>query len=85
MENQNSNKTTVEELLAKIKNGEMSKEEMLALLKSLDTMADFYQALLDDFKKELKKFVKVMPLEYKRIFEQRRQEKKMQLSEVSDG
>ncbi len=49
------------------------------------TSSNIAKAILDDFNKELKKFVKVMPLEYKRILEQKKQEKKMQLSEVSDG
>ena len=40
--------------------------------------------VLDNFKEELKNFIKVMPLEYKRILEQERLEKKMKLTEVSD-
>jgi len=43
------------------------------------------KALLDDFKKELKKFVKIMPLEYKRVLSAKKSEKKLNLSEVSDG
>ena len=35
-------------------------------------------------KEELKRFVKVMPLEYKRIIEQKKLEQKMDLTEVSD-
>src|SRR3989338_9252575 len=40
--------------------------------------------MLDGFNDELRKFVKVMPLEYKRILEQRKLEKKLDLAEVSD-
>lgn len=41
--------------------------------------------LIDDFKKEVKKFVKVMPLEYKRILSAKKYERKLDLAEVSDG
>jgi len=41
--------------------------------------------LIDDFKKEVKKFVKVMPLEYKRILSTKKFERKLDLAEVSDG
>ena len=41
--------------------------------------------ILDDFKKNLHYFVKVMPLEYKRILESTKIEKKESLTEVSDG
>ncbi|MEW5758947.1 MAG: glutamate synthase large subunit [Candidatus Omnitrophota bacterium] len=41
--------------------------------------------ILDNFKQELKKFIKVMPLEYKRILEAREQEEKLGLGEPSDG
>ncbi|MDD5692132.1 MAG: glutamate synthase large subunit [Candidatus Omnitrophica bacterium] len=41
--------------------------------------------ILDNFKEEFRKFVKIMPLEYKRILEERKVEKKLQLEEVSDG
>ena len=40
--------------------------------------------ILNNFQDELKKFVKVMPLEYKRILEQKKLEKKLDLDEVSD-
>jgi len=40
--------------------------------------------MLDNFNDTLKKFVKVMPLEYKRILEQKKLEKKLDLAEVSD-
>ncbi|MFA5337765.1 MAG: glutamate synthase-related protein, partial [Candidatus Omnitrophota bacterium] len=43
------------------------------------------KALIDDFKKEIKKFIKVMPLEYKRILSAKKQERKLDLAEVSDG
>jgi len=38
-------------------------------------------SLLDDFSRKIKSFVKVMPLEYKRILEEKKLEKKMNLSE----
>ena len=41
--------------------------------------------VLDDFKKAAKRFVKVMPIEYKRVLEEKKVEKKLELSEVSDG
>jgi len=41
--------------------------------------------ILDNFKDEIRNFVKVMPLEYKRILEGKRLEEKIELVEVSDG
>jgi len=41
--------------------------------------------ILDNFKEETGKFVKVMPLEYKRILEEKKVERELQLEEVSDG
>jgi len=41
--------------------------------------------MLSDFRKYMKKFVKVMPIEYKRILENRKLEEKLDLVEVSDG
>ena len=41
--------------------------------------------IIDNPGMELKKFVKVMPLEYKRILEEAKLEEKMDLAEVSDG
>ena len=43
------------------------------------------KSILDKFHSEIKRFVKVMPLEYKRILETKRLEKKLDLSEVADG
>ncbi|MBD3426683.1 MAG: glutamate synthase large subunit [Candidatus Omnitrophica bacterium] len=43
------------------------------------------QQILDDFTPMMKKFVKVMPLEYKRILESKKIEDSLGLSEVSDG
>ena len=48
------------------------------------TASPLAKRVLDNFKEELKKFVKVMPLEYKRILEQKKLEQKMDLAEVSD-
>ena len=41
--------------------------------------------ILDDFKNSMQKFIKVMPIEYKRILESKKVESKMDLVEVSDG
>ncbi|HNX81147.1 MAG TPA: glutamate synthase large subunit [Candidatus Omnitrophota bacterium] len=49
------------------------------------TASSVAQAIMDDFSKQGKKFVKVMPLEYKRILEQKKLEEKMDLVEPSDG
>jgi glutamate synthase (NADPH/NADH) large chain len=49
------------------------------------TQSPVAKMILDNFKEEAKKFVKVMPLEYKRILEEKKVEKKLELAEVSDG
>jgi len=41
--------------------------------------------VLDNFAYEVKKFIKVMPREYRRILEMRVQEEEPELAEVSDG
>lgn len=41
--------------------------------------------ILKNFREEVKRFVKVMPLEYKRILEQKKIEEKLDLVEVADG
>jgi len=41
--------------------------------------------ILDDFKSRAKKFIKVMPLEYKRMLQEKRIENKLDLTEVADG
>ncbi len=43
------------------------------------------QVILDNFDNEMKRFVKVMPHEYKRILEQKKLEEELDLTEVSDG
>jgi glutamate synthase domain-containing protein 2/glutamate synthase domain-containing protein 1/glutamate synthase domain-containing protein 3 len=43
------------------------------------------ESILSDYRKKWKKFVKVMPLEYKRILESRKMEGDLGLLEVSDG
>ncbi len=43
------------------------------------------KAILDDFQNEIKRFVKVMPHEYKRILEQKKLDEELDLTEVSDG
>lgn len=49
------------------------------------TQSSLAKEILDNFKNILKKFIKVMPLEYKRILEGKELEKKLELVEVSDG
>ncbi|MDP2938946.1 MAG: glutamate synthase large subunit [Candidatus Omnitrophota bacterium] len=41
--------------------------------------------IMDDLQNQIKNFIKVMPLEYKRILEAKVMEEKLELSEVSDG
>ena len=41
--------------------------------------------ILDNFEREFKNFVKVMPLEYKRVLDGQKVEKELELSEASDG
>ena len=41
--------------------------------------------IMDNFERDARKFIKVMPLEYKRILESKAQEEQMELTEVSDG
>ncbi|MDD2752720.1 MAG: hypothetical protein PHN59_06270, partial [Candidatus Omnitrophica bacterium] len=41
--------------------------------------------ILLDFENQAKRFIKVMPLEYKRILENKKLERKLDLVEVSDG
>ncbi|MDD5669377.1 MAG: hypothetical protein PHE58_05040, partial [Candidatus Omnitrophica bacterium] len=41
--------------------------------------------MMDGFHNHLKHFVKVMPLEYKRVLEERKLAEKKELAEVSDG
>ncbi len=49
------------------------------------TQSPVAKIMLSDFRKYMKKFVKVMPIEYKRILENRKLEEKLDLVEVSDG
>ncbi|MDD5653926.1 MAG: glutamate synthase large subunit, partial [Candidatus Omnitrophica bacterium] len=49
------------------------------------TASPIAKKILADFRNEEKKFIKVMPLEYKRILESKKIEKKLDLVEVSDG
>ena len=41
--------------------------------------------IIESFNTEIKKFIKVMPLEYKQILEGRKLERKLEMAEVSDG
>ena len=49
------------------------------------TRSTVAKKILDDFINEIKKFVKVMPIEYKRILEGKTIDEKLDLTEVSDG
>ena len=49
------------------------------------TASPIAKKILDDFKNNMRKFIKIMPLEYKRILEHKKAEAKMSLTEVSDG
>jgi glutamate synthase (NADPH/NADH) large chain len=49
------------------------------------THSPIAREILADFKNKMKEFVKVMPLEYKRILEEKGLEEKLDLAEVSDG
>lgn len=51
----------------------------------LYTGSKMARRILDNFSSDLRYFIKVMPLEYKRILENARLEEKMGVSEVSDG
>lgn len=57
----------------------------LLLNHSRYTQSPVAKRILDNFHKEKKYFVKVMPTEYKRILLAKKAEEKMNLSEVSDG
>ena len=49
------------------------------------TQSPIAKEILADFKNKMKKFIKVMPLEYKRILQEEVRQEKLQLAEVSDG
>ncbi len=49
------------------------------------TQSPIAKEILADFKNKMKKFIKVMPLEYKRILEEKKIEENLELTEVSDG
>jgi glutamate synthase domain-containing protein 3 len=49
------------------------------------TRSPVAKRILDNFSGEIKKFVRVMPLEYKRILQENGIEKRLALAEVSDG
>jgi glutamate synthase domain-containing protein 2/glutamate synthase domain-containing protein 1/glutamate synthase domain-containing protein 3 len=49
------------------------------------TRSALARRVLDDVTAQLKKFVKVMPLEYKRILDEKKVTEKLDLAEVSDG
>ncbi len=49
------------------------------------TQSQIAGKILDNFAREIKKFIKVMPIEYKRILEGKELEVKLEPAEVSDG
>jgi glutamate synthase domain-containing protein 3 len=49
------------------------------------TQSPVAKGILDDFDRRIKKFVKVMPLEYKRILQSEEKAESTNLDEVSDG
>ena len=49
------------------------------------TQSRVARRILDNFAREIKKFIKVMPLEYKRVLEIEGLEEELELAEVSDG
>lgn len=68
----------------------LDEEDMDTIRELLKNHHKYTQSLpakhvLDNFSKEVKKFIKVMPIEYKRVLEGRAVEKKLELTEVSDG
>ncbi len=75
------------EMVALEKPEELDRETIKRLLANHlhATQSPVAKTMLDNFEEEAKKFVKVMPLEYKRILEEQRVEKRLELSEVSDG
>jgi len=50
-----------------------------------NTESSIAKKILDNFNHEIRKFVKVMPIEYKRILGSKTIEEKLELAEVSDG
>jgi glutamate synthase (NADPH) large chain len=50
-----------------------------------NTHSDIAGRILENYRQEISRFVKVMPMEYKRVLGAREMEEKMGLGEVSDG
>lgn len=76
--------------LSMVKLEEVSSDDMATIKHMLSnharcTQSPLAKRILDKAETEIKKFIKVMPLEYKRILESKIIEKKMDLVEVSDG
>jgi glutamate synthase domain-containing protein 2/glutamate synthase domain-containing protein 1/glutamate synthase domain-containing protein 3 len=49
------------------------------------TQSTVAKKIIDNFKKEIKQFIKVIPTEYRRILLGRKPQKKIEMAEVSDG
>ncbi|PIQ89271.1 MAG: glutamate synthase large subunit [Candidatus Omnitrophica bacterium CG11_big_fil_rev_8_21_14_0_20_42_13] len=69
---------------------ELSEEDRATIMNLLANHKKYTQSqraadVLDNFNHEAKKFIKVMPIEYKRILEQEGLEEKLGLAGVSDG
>ena len=68
----------------------LEEEDIITIKQLLANHYRYTQSLLaksalDDFKKEIKRFIKVMPIEYKRVLQGEAIDKKLGLTEVSDG
>ncbi len=69
----------------KLKEGDIETIKNLLASHMRYTQSPIAKKILGNLKEGIKKFVKVMPLEYKRILEEQKIEKKLLLTEVSDG
>jgi glutamate synthase (NADPH/NADH) large chain len=49
------------------------------------TQSTVAKKIIDNFKNEVKQFIKVIPTEYRRILLGRKPQKKLEMAEVSDG
>ncbi|MEW6089251.1 MAG: glutamate synthase large subunit [bacterium] len=74
--------------MVKLENLEKEDEDMiekLVMSHHTHTQSTLAKNIIDNFESEIKKFVKVMPMEYKRILDLKKLEEKKGLSEVSEG
>ena len=76
--------------LAMVELGPLEEEDKEVLNNLVSNHYKYTQSLLaknilDDFSTQVKRFVRVMPLEYKRIIEEKKNEQKFKTTTVSDG